>query len=348
MSQGLCSISKTMPSYFAVVMAQRGLDLGAGEGGEGGLPCSSARMTPFRRGVPAFGLLMCSGLRRIVGSTPCVTEEARRVTASCPWFDSPGFVHSIAASPRREGGVMIIDCHGHYTTAPKELQDWRKQPDRRARGPERTMPPRPLKISDDEIRESIEGGAAQAPARARHRPDDLLAARRRHVASHRRRRDEPRNGRAHCNDLIHRVCTLYPENFVGVCQLPQSPGVAPSELHRRARALRQRARLRRLQPQSRSVGRLLERAAAHRPLVVSALREDGRARRAGDDPCQRLVQSELPRHRRALHQRRHHRLHAVHHLGPVQGFPDAANSSSRMAAARCPITGAAIAAWRRT
>ncbi len=28
-----------------------------------------------------------------------------------------------------------------------------------------------------------------------------------------------------CNDLIHRVCGLYPKNFVGVCQLPQSPGV---------------------------------------------------------------------------------------------------------------------------
>jgi 4-oxalmesaconate hydratase len=30
-----------------------------------------------------------------------------------------------------------------------------------------------------------------------------------------------------CNDLIHRCCTLYPDNFVGVCQLPQSPGVPP-------------------------------------------------------------------------------------------------------------------------
>ena len=28
----------------------------------------------------------------------------------------------------------------------------------------------------------------------------------------------------HCNDLIARVCALYPDNFVGVCQLPQSPG----------------------------------------------------------------------------------------------------------------------------
>jgi 4-oxalmesaconate hydratase len=34
----------------------------------------------------------------------------------------------------------------------------------------------------------------------------------------------------HCNELIHRVCTLYPKNFVGVCQLPQSPGVAPQNV----------------------------------------------------------------------------------------------------------------------
>jgi 4-oxalmesaconate hydratase len=32
----------------------------------------------------------------------------------------------------------------------------------------------------------------------------------------------------HCNDLIHRVCTLYPKNFVGVCQLPQTQGVSPT------------------------------------------------------------------------------------------------------------------------
>jgi len=29
-----------------------------------------------------------------------------------------------------------------------------------------------------------------------------------------------------CNDLIARVVKLYPETFIGVCQLPQSPGVA--------------------------------------------------------------------------------------------------------------------------
>jgi 4-oxalmesaconate hydratase len=44
-----------------------------------------------------------------------------------------------------------------------------------------------------------------------------------------------------CNDLIHRVCNLYPANFVGVCQLPQSPGVPPAhsigELERCVREL---------------------------------------------------------------------------------------------------------------
>jgi 4-oxalmesaconate hydratase len=29
------------------------------------------------------------------------------------------------------------------------------------------------------------------------------------------------------NDMIHRVVGLFPDNFVGVCQLPQSPGVDP-------------------------------------------------------------------------------------------------------------------------
>jgi 4-oxalmesaconate hydratase len=30
-----------------------------------------------------------------------------------------------------------------------------------------------------------------------------------------------------CNDLVHRVSTLFPKSFVPVCQLPQSPGVSP-------------------------------------------------------------------------------------------------------------------------
>ena len=32
----------------------------------------------------------------------------------------------------------------------------------------------------------------------------------------------------HCNELIYRITRLYPENFVGAAQLPQTPGVKPT------------------------------------------------------------------------------------------------------------------------
>ena len=65
---------------------------------------------------------------------------------------------------------MIIDCHGHYTTEPKVLLAFGKlQVD--AMG---TNAPRPAKaslnISDDEIRQSIEG--AQLDPEPRHYVDD--------------------------------------------------------------------------------------------------------------------------------------------------------------------------------
>ena len=51
---------------------------------------------------------------------------------------------------------MIIDSHGHYTTAPKALEDWRNRQIAAIRDP--TMKPRvsELKISDAELRNSSE------------------------------------------------------------------------------------------------------------------------------------------------------------------------------------------------
>ena len=48
---------------------------------------------------------------------------------------------------------MIIDCHGHYTTAPKDHEGWR-QKQIAALTDHSNVPPRP-KFSDDEIRETI-------------------------------------------------------------------------------------------------------------------------------------------------------------------------------------------------
>lgn len=51
---------------------------------------------------------------------------------------------------------MIIDCHGHYTTAPKALKAWRDAQVANLNTPELGPKVSDLKISDDEICESIE------------------------------------------------------------------------------------------------------------------------------------------------------------------------------------------------
>ena len=53
---------------------------------------------------------------------------------------------------------MIIDCHGHYTTAPPALEAWRKQQIAAIGDPgQGAVPRRRSSISDDEIRASLEG-----------------------------------------------------------------------------------------------------------------------------------------------------------------------------------------------
>ena len=51
---------------------------------------------------------------------------------------------------------MIIDCHGHYTTSPRQHEAWRQE-QIAAHKEGRSAPPRPA-ISDDEIRASIVNG----------------------------------------------------------------------------------------------------------------------------------------------------------------------------------------------
>ena len=51
---------------------------------------------------------------------------------------------------------LIIDCHGHYTTAPKALEEWRNKQIAGIKDPASMPKVSDLKISDDELRESIE------------------------------------------------------------------------------------------------------------------------------------------------------------------------------------------------
>jgi 4-oxalmesaconate hydratase len=116
---------------------------------------------------------------------------------------------------------VVIDCHGHYTTAPRQLQDFRKAQIAALADPSVAPPPGPLEVSDDELRESVQPQLAFQ----RERGTDVTifspraSAMAHHVGDARTSLDWSR----HCNDLIHRVCGLFPGSFVGVCQLPQTP-----------------------------------------------------------------------------------------------------------------------------
>ena len=50
---------------------------------------------------------------------------------------------------------MIIDIHGHYTTAPKALEDWRNRQIASLKDGSGSPQASELKISDDEIREAL-------------------------------------------------------------------------------------------------------------------------------------------------------------------------------------------------
>ena len=118
---------------------------------------------------------------------------------------------------------MIIDCHGHYTTAPAQLQRFRDA--QLAALSDGGPAPRLEPISDDELRESVEsnqlrilrerGGdlmifSPKASGMEHHVPDQATAVAWAQAS----------------NDLVARVADLYPEHFAAVCQLPQTPGGA--------------------------------------------------------------------------------------------------------------------------
>jgi 4-oxalmesaconate hydratase len=124
---------------------------------------------------------------------------------------------------------MIIDCHGHYTTAPKALQDYRDAQIDALKDPSKPPYNGKIEISDDQIRESLEGAQLKLQ-RERGTDVTIFSPRASAMAHHVGNATTSADWSRQCNELIHRVCTLYPKNFVGVCQLPQSPGVPPENV----------------------------------------------------------------------------------------------------------------------
>jgi 4-oxalmesaconate hydratase len=119
---------------------------------------------------------------------------------------------------------MIIDCHGHYTTAPAAHTAWRETQMSAFKAGGDVDPAYPF-ISDDEIRETIETNQLRL-LRERGADMTIFSPRASTMAPHVGSQGVSEAWSRHSNDLIKRVVDLYPETFIGVCQLPQSPGIS--------------------------------------------------------------------------------------------------------------------------
>ena len=121
---------------------------------------------------------------------------------------------------------MIIDIHGHYTTEPQALHLFRDKQlaalADRARKPASTD----LGISDDALRKSVEPQLKMQKDRG----SDLtiFSPRAAGMAHHIGNEAISIEWTRMSNDLIHRICTLLPDNFAPVGQLPQSPAAPPA------------------------------------------------------------------------------------------------------------------------
>ncbi len=121
---------------------------------------------------------------------------------------------------------MIIDCHGHFTSVPNSLREFRKKQIAEFSALKSGLFADAPYISDDEIREGLEKNQIRlqkergidmtlfspiAGLMGHHHGDEKLSLHWSRI----------------CNDLIYRVAELYPDRFAPVCQLPQSPGFEP-------------------------------------------------------------------------------------------------------------------------
>ena len=123
--------------------------------------------------------------------------------------------------------AMIIDVHGHYTTAPKALENWRKRQVEAYDAGKAPPAASELRIGDDELFESIEANQLRL-MRERGIDVTIFSPRASFMAHHVGDFHVSSAWAAICNELCFRVSRLFPDRFVPAAMLPQSPGVDPA------------------------------------------------------------------------------------------------------------------------
>jgi 4-oxalmesaconate hydratase len=122
---------------------------------------------------------------------------------------------------------VIIDCHGHYTTAPPALEAWRTRQIAAVGDPASAPDPVDLVLGDDDIRATIESNQLRLMDE-RGTDVTIFSPRASFMAHHIGDFAVSSAWARICNDLCHRVASLYPDRFVMGAMLPQSPGVDPA------------------------------------------------------------------------------------------------------------------------
>jgi 4-oxalmesaconate hydratase len=122
---------------------------------------------------------------------------------------------------------LIIDIHGHYTTEPQALFQFRDKQLAGLADPARRPATTDLGISDEMLVQSVQPQLKLQKERG----SDLtiFSPRAAGMAHHIGTPEISRQWTTVSNDLIHRVCTLLPDNFAAVGQLPQHPSAPPSD-----------------------------------------------------------------------------------------------------------------------
>ena len=121
---------------------------------------------------------------------------------------------------------MIIDIHGHYTTAPAQLGAWRDLQVAFTEGREEAPDPASLRIHDDDIRETLEANQLKL-MNGRGSDMTVFSPRASFMAHHIGDLSVSQTWARICNDLCARVSQLYPDRFLMGAMLPQSPDAAP-------------------------------------------------------------------------------------------------------------------------
>jgi predicted TIM-barrel fold metal-dependent hydrolase len=121
---------------------------------------------------------------------------------------------------------MIIDIHGHYTTEPQALLQFRDKQLAGLADAMRRPTTTDLGITDDMLRKSVEPQMEMQKERG----SDLtiFSPRAAGMAHHVGTEAVSHEWTRMSNDLIHRVCTLLRDSFAPVGQLPQFAGAPPA------------------------------------------------------------------------------------------------------------------------